>query len=145
LGKALLRLLDLVRREFRLPAHADAFGARNLPSFVGALDDAQAFVFGHCGHHRHEAAPHRGGKVDIAAVENLDRGSGIDHGLDDLQAVPHRARGPVPFGNHKLDATWRAARAVGDYDLNTFVIRADPVGSVAGLQPGMTVWLRPLP
>jgi len=39
-------------------------------------------------------------------------------------------------------ATWRAARAVGDYDLNTFVIRADPIGAAGGIQPGMTVWLR---
>jgi HlyD family secretion protein len=38
-------------------------------------------------------------------------------------------------------ATWRAARAVGDYDLNTFVIRADPFGRAEGMQPGMTVWL----
>lgn len=38
-------------------------------------------------------------------------------------------------------ATWRAARAVGDYDLNTFVIRADPVGRAERMQPGMTVWL----
>ena len=38
-------------------------------------------------------------------------------------------------------ATWRAARAVGDYDLNTFVIRADPVGRAEVMQPGMTVWL----
>jgi hypothetical protein len=71
---------------------------------VGALDDPQALVLGHGRHHRHEAAPHRRFEVDIAAVENPDRGSGIDHGLDDLQAVPHRARRPVPFGNHKLVA-----------------------------------------
>jgi HlyD family secretion protein len=45
----------------------------------------------------------------------------------------------VPRGEF---ATWRAARAVGDYDLNTFVIRADPVGTAGGIQPGMTVWLR---
>ena len=38
-------------------------------------------------------------------------------------------------------ATWCAARAVGDYDLNTFLIRADPIGGAEGLQPGMTVWL----
>ena len=37
-------------------------------------------------------------------------------------------------------ATWRAARAVGDYDLNTFLIRADPIGGAESLQPGMTVW-----
>jgi HlyD family secretion protein len=45
----------------------------------------------------------------------------------------------VPRGEF---ATWRAARAVGDYDLNTYVIRADPVGSAGEMQPGMTVWLR---
>jgi HlyD family secretion protein len=45
----------------------------------------------------------------------------------------------VPRGEF---ATWRAARAVDDYDLNTFVIRADPVGTAAAIQPGMTVWLR---
>jgi HlyD family secretion protein len=45
----------------------------------------------------------------------------------------------VPRGEF---ATWRAARAVGDYDLNTFLIRADPAVSSAGLQPGRTVWLR---
>jgi len=40
-------------------------------------------------------------------------------------------------------ATWRAARVVGDHDLNTFLLRIDPVGlSPTGLQPGMTVWLR---
>jgi len=40
-------------------------------------------------------------------------------------------------------ATWRAARAVGDYDLNTFLIRADLVGDGDMLQPGMSVWLKP--
>jgi len=40
--------------------------------------------------------------------------------------------------------TWRAARAVGDDDLNTFVLRADPVGPASeALQPGMSVWLKP--
>ncbi|HUL04830.1 MAG TPA: HlyD family efflux transporter periplasmic adaptor subunit [Candidatus Acidoferrum sp.] len=38
-------------------------------------------------------------------------------------------------------ATWRAARAVGDHDLNTFAVRADPGGPVGGLEPGMTVWI----
>jgi HlyD family secretion protein len=40
-------------------------------------------------------------------------------------------------------ATWRAARVVGDHDLNTFLVRADPVTPAAALQPGMTVWLEP--
>ena len=38
-------------------------------------------------------------------------------------------------------ATWRAARAVGDHDLNTFAVRADPTSGVDGLEPGMTVWI----
>ena len=39
-------------------------------------------------------------------------------------------------------ATWRAARAVGDHDLNSFRLRLDPVGGQdTGLQAGMTVWL----
>ncbi len=38
-------------------------------------------------------------------------------------------------------ATWRAARAVGDHDLNTFLVRADLVEEAAELQPGMSVWL----
>jgi len=44
----------------------------------------------------------------------------------------------VPRGGF---ATWRAAHAVGDCDLNTFVIRTDPVGTAGGIQPGVTVWL----
>ena len=38
-------------------------------------------------------------------------------------------------------ATWRAARAVGDHDLNSFLVRIDPIAPPAGLQPGMTVSL----
>ncbi len=42
-------------------------------------------------------------------------------------------------------ATWRAARVVGDHDLNTFVLRADPVAPASeALQPGMSVWLEPI-
>ncbi len=42
-------------------------------------------------------------------------------------------------------ATWRAARAVGDHDLNSFLVRIDPVAPPATLQPGMTVALRAAP
>ena len=42
-------------------------------------------------------------------------------------------------------ATWRAARAVGDHDLNSFRLRLDPNGSADGLEPGMTVWLTAQP
>jgi HlyD family secretion protein len=38
-------------------------------------------------------------------------------------------------------ATWRAARAVGDHDLNSFLLRADPVAETHDLEPGMTVWM----
>ena len=38
-------------------------------------------------------------------------------------------------------ATWRAARAVGAHDLNSFRIRLEPVQPDPQLQPGMTVWL----
>jgi HlyD family secretion protein len=38
-------------------------------------------------------------------------------------------------------ATWRAARAVGDHDLNSFLVRVDPVDAAKELEPGMTVWL----
>ncbi|MFZ0207685.1 MAG: efflux RND transporter periplasmic adaptor subunit, partial [Roseiarcus sp.] len=38
-------------------------------------------------------------------------------------------------------ATWRAARAVGDHDLNSFLLRVDPLAATRELEPGMTVWL----
>jgi multidrug resistance efflux pump len=38
-------------------------------------------------------------------------------------------------------AVWRAARAVGDHDVNSFLLRADPVGAAPKLDPGMTVWI----
>lgn len=38
-------------------------------------------------------------------------------------------------------AVWRAARAVGDHDLNSFLLRADPSEEVRSVEPGMTVWI----
>jgi HlyD family secretion protein len=38
-------------------------------------------------------------------------------------------------------AVWRAARAVGDHDINSFLLRADPTGPTPRLEPGMTVWI----
>jgi HlyD family secretion protein len=38
-------------------------------------------------------------------------------------------------------ATWRAARAVGDHDLNAFGLRLDAESGPHGLEPGMTIWL----
>jgi len=38
-------------------------------------------------------------------------------------------------------AVWRAARATGDHDLNTFFLRLDPVAAAPDITPGRTVWL----
>jgi len=38
-------------------------------------------------------------------------------------------------------ATWRAARASGDHDLNTFFLRVDRMQPVGSLPPGQTAWL----
>ena len=38
-------------------------------------------------------------------------------------------------------ATWRAARAVGDHDLNSFLVRLEPSTGTEDLEPGMTIWL----
>jgi HlyD family secretion protein len=38
-------------------------------------------------------------------------------------------------------ATWRAARASGDHDLNTLFLRLDPITPVPNLEAGQTVWL----
>ena len=42
-------------------------------------------------------------------------------------------------------ATWRAARAVGDHDLNSFRVRFDPSGEPQGIEAGMAVFLTPPP
>ncbi len=39
-------------------------------------------------------------------------------------------------------AAWRAARASGDHDLNTFYLRIDPAEPSRSLAPGQTVWLQ---
>jgi hypothetical protein len=38
-------------------------------------------------------------------------------------------------------AVWRAARAVGDHDINSFLVRSDPAAPSDGLEAGMTAWL----
>jgi HlyD family secretion protein len=41
-------------------------------------------------------------------------------------------------------ATWQAERVIGDHDRNTLRLRLDPKGDkgeLAGLEPGMTVWI----
>jgi HlyD family secretion protein len=46
----------------------------------------------------------------------------------------------MPLGSF---ATWQAERAIGDHDRSTLRLRLDPQGVAAGLEPGMTVWLKP--
>jgi HlyD family secretion protein len=38
-------------------------------------------------------------------------------------------------------ATWQAERVIGDHDRNTLRLRLDPMGDLAGAEPGMTVWI----
>ena len=38
-------------------------------------------------------------------------------------------------------AVWRAARAVGDHDLNSFLLRVDSDDKARSVEPGMTVWI----
>jgi HlyD family secretion protein len=64
-------------------------------------------------------------------LTTADGNAPIDSRIDEI----------VPRGEF---AIWRAARAVGDHDLNTFALRADPVGPASeALQPGMSVWQAP--
>ncbi len=69
-----------------------------------------------------------GSRVELTPA---DGNSPIDARIDEI----------IPRGEF---AVWRAARAVGDHDLNTFILRADPIEPTsAALQPGMSVWLKP--
>jgi HlyD family secretion protein len=54
------------------------------------------------------------------------------------QRVAGRVTEILPLGEF---ATWRAARAVNDHDLNSFLVRVDPKEASDGVEPGMTVWL----
>ncbi len=70
------------------------------------------------------------GPVTIGSTLTLRTAAG-----DRLEAKVTELR---PLGEF---AVWRAARAVGDHDLNNFLLRADPVGPTPKLEPGMTVWI----
>ena len=72
-------------------------------------------------------------------LKQLKVGSDVTLTADDGRRIAARVTELRPLGEF---ATWRAARAVGDHDLNSFRLRLDPVGATEGLQPGMTVWLQ---
>jgi HlyD family secretion protein len=66
-------------------------------------------------------------------------GAGLELVVENTgKAIPARITEIRALGEF---ATWRAARAAGDHDLNSFLVRADPAGDAPDLQPGMTVWL----
>ncbi len=72
------------------------------------------------------------------ALGHLALGSAVTLTTDDGRRIAARVTELRPLGEF---ATWRAARAVGDHDLNSFRLRLEPTQPTDGLQPGMTVWL----
>ena len=70
------------------------------------------------------------GSIAIGAPVNLITATG--------QHIPGRVTELFPLGEF---AVWRAARAVNDHDLNSFLVRVDPTGASDGIEPGMTVWI----
>jgi multidrug resistance efflux pump len=72
------------------------------------------------------------------ALGRLTVGGTVDLLEADGQKIAARVTELRPLGEF---ATWRAARAAGDHDLNSFRLRLDPVAAQNGLRPGMTVWL----
>jgi HlyD family secretion protein len=73
-------------------------------------------------------------------LQGLTIGSTASLTTNDGQRFEARVSELRPLGEF---ATWRAARAVGDHDLNSFRMRLDPMGDAGKLEPGMTVWLQP--
>jgi len=71
-------------------------------------------------------------------LDGLTVGDSVDVVAANGKKIAARVTELRPLGEF---ATWRAARAVGDHDLNSFRLRLDPTGAAEGLQPGMTVWL----
>lgn len=72
----------------------------------------------------------------------LTVGSTVDLTMIGGRHIAARVTELRPLGEF---ATWRAARAVGDHDLNSFRLRLDPTAAVADLQPGISVWLATAP
>src|SRR5262245_53114419 len=112
IGQALAGLGTLHVVEPELGAHLHAVLAGDRTTFVGALDDAQALVLGHGGDECHEAAAYGACQIDVSAVEHANGGPGVDDLLQDLQAVPHRPGGPVPFSDHELIAGSEAGESL---------------------------------
>ena len=102
-------------------------------------------------------APPPGGNTIPIAIEDELKRSYLDYAMSVIvaRALPDARDGLKPvhrrilYSMHENGLDWnkpyrKAARVVGDHYLNTFLVRVDPRSDKApGLQPGMTVWLRP--
>lgn len=71
-------------------------------------------------------------------LKDLTIGKIVPLQTSDGHSIDARVSELRPLGEF---ATWRAARPVGDHDLNSFWLRLDPMVGDDGLEPGMTVWL----
>lgn len=76
------------------------------------------------------------------ALRGLSIGSSVETQASTSEQPVHTR--VVEMRNWGEFAAWRAARATGDHDLNTFFIRLDPVAPAPDLAPGQTVWLDPV-
>ena len=75
------------------------------------------------------------------ALRGIAVGSSVPSPCVRALALKPSARRLVGMRNWGEFATWRAARASGDHDLNTFFLRLDPDGPVHNLAAGQTGWL----
>ena len=73
------------------------------------------------------------------ALNGITIGKTVGLLTDDGRRIAARVTELRPLGEF---ATWRAARAVGDHDINSFRLRLDPFAQVEGLEPGMSVWIQ---
>ncbi|PTM95453.1 HlyD family secretion protein [Mycoplana dimorpha] len=71
-------------------------------------------------------------------LQNIALGAAVTLVAQDGRRIAARVTELRPLGEF---ATWRAARAVGDHDVNSFRVRFDADEAVNNLEPGMTVWL----
>jgi HlyD family secretion protein len=71
-------------------------------------------------------------------LRGIEPGATLALAANDGRRIEARVTELRPLGEF---ATWRAARAVGDHDLNSFRLRLEPLAGADELQPGMTVWL----
>ncbi|WP_331373369.1 HlyD family secretion protein [Sinorhizobium chiapasense] len=75
-------------------------------------------------------------------MHRIALGAAVTLTAQDGRRIDARVTELRPLGEF---ATWRAARAVGDHDLNSFRVRLDSGEAIDNLEPGMTVWLSPQP